>query len=94
MGRVSGCLERRALPNNRFWPRHGTRVLSRSSNRPSVTSNMAQRPTAEIKVPSQDPKKKKEEEEKKPADKKVGASKPNGDKKEEEEELVRQTTHD
>jgi len=53
---------------------------------------MAQRPTAEIKVPSEDPKKKKEEEEKKAAEKKPGTSKANGDKKDEEEELVRQTS--
>lgn len=52
---------------------------------------MAQRPTAEIKVPSEDPKKKKEEEEKKAAEKKAGTSKVNGDKKDEDEELVRQT---
>ena len=52
---------------------------------------MAQRPTAEIKVSSEDPEKKKEEEEKKAAEKKAGASKANGDKKDEEEELVRQT---
>lgn len=52
---------------------------------------MAQRPTAEIKVPSEDPKRKKEEEEKKAAEKKPGTSKANGDKKDEEEELVRQT---
>ena len=62
---------------------------ARPPHRSFVTSNMAQRPTAEIKVPSEDPKKKKEEEEKKPAEKKAGTSKPNGDKKEEEEELVR-----
>ncbi|KAG9311635.1 26S proteasome regulatory complex non-ATPase subcomplex Rpn1 subunit [Chiua virens] len=48
---------------------------------------MAQRPTAEIKVPSEDPKKNKEEEEKKAAEKKAGTSKANGDKKDEEEEL-------
>ena len=53
---------------------------------------MAQRPTAEIKVPSEDPKKKNEEEEKKAADKKAGTPKANGDKKDEEEELVRQTS--
>ncbi|KAG6379757.1 26S proteasome regulatory complex non-ATPase subcomplex Rpn1 subunit [Boletus reticuloceps] len=47
---------------------------------------MAQRPTAEIKVPSQDPKKKEEEEEKKAPEKKAGTSKATGDKKEEEEE--------
>lgn len=52
---------------------------------------MAERPTAEIKVPSEDPKKKKEEEETKAAQKKAGTSKANGDKKDEEEELVRQT---
>lgn len=51
---------------------------------------MAQRPTAEIKVPSEDPKKTKEEEEKKAAEKKAGKSKVNGDKKDEDEELVRQ----
>ena len=54
---------------------------------------MAQRPTAEIKVPSDDPnKKKKEEEEKKATEKKASAPKANGDKKEEEEELVRRTS--
>lgn len=52
---------------------------------------MAERPTAEIRVPSEDPKKKKEEEEKKTTEKKTGTSKANGDKKE-EEELVRQTS--
>lgn len=52
---------------------------------------MAQRPTAEIKVPSEDPKKKKEEDEKKAAEKKAGTSKANGDKKDEEEELVCET---
>lgn len=53
---------------------------------------MAERPTAEIKVPSEDPKKKTEEEEKKAAEKKAGTPKANGDKKDEEEELVRQTS--
>ena len=44
---------------------------------------MAQRPTAELKVPSQDPKKKDEDEDKKTPEKNAGPSKANGDKKEE-----------
>ena len=82
-------MERKPLPNNCLWSTHATRVLTWPSDRPFVTSNMAERPTAEIKVPSEDPKKKTEEEEKKAAEKKAGTPKANGDKKDEEEELVR-----
>ena len=52
MGTAAVVWKRGPLPNNRLWSTHATRVrvLTWPSDIPFVSSNMAQRPTAEIMV--------------------------------------------